>query len=168
MKTSLILIAAVIFISGCTSQTTASTNSNATAGIDVGNRAPDFAVAITNGSTMRLSELHKPLVLYFMATWCPYCNEEYKVMGKLYPQYPGVELLSMSIDPNDSRQMLQEYKIKGRPGLFAQSNQDVLSNYNVVTTTTKYVIDRDGIIIYRGIGPLAEENWKTIFDAVTQ
>ena len=185
----ILLIASVLFISGCTSQssqTTGYTADNLPSGIpatgeeqltppgnDVGNKAPDFTVTATDGRTIRLSELtaeKKPVALYFTATWCPFCAQEYETLKKVYPQYQDkVELLSVSLDLTENRDILERYRVsRGQPGTFAPGNQKILIDYDVVSTTTKYAISRDGVILYRGSGALSASNWKIIFEALAE
>lgn len=182
-----LLIASVLFISGCTSQTqTTSRYSPANLpqsvaptgeeqltppGNDVGNKAPDFTVTSTDGRIIKLSELtaeKKPLALYFTATWCPFCAQEYNTLKTVYPQYQDkIELLSVSLDLTENAQTLERYRVsRGQPGTFATGNREILVNYDVVSTTTKYAINKDGVILYKGSGALSGGNWKIIFDAL--
>ncbi|MBI4174220.1 MAG: redoxin domain-containing protein, partial [Candidatus Aenigmarchaeota archaeon] len=124
-----LLIASVLFVSGCTGQQT-STASTATGsgssasgeiiGNDVGNRAPDFTVTTTDGRTLKLGDFKgkKPVVLLFMATWCPFCSQEYEEMGQVYPQYADkVEFLSVDLDVTENALVLEQYRVsKKRPG----------------------------------------------------
>lgn len=180
-----LLLISVLFISGCTSQSIAAkyaagslpaniepTNEGQLTpeGSSVGNKAPDFNLTTTDGRTIRLSELtkeKKPVVLYFMATWCPYCKQEYDEIEKVFPKFGGAEFISVSIDLNENAEALEKYRTSyNRPGLFAPGNEAILKDYNVIYTTTKYVISKDGVILYKGSGVLTSDNWKIIFDSL--
>ena len=158
------LMVSILLISGCASQT----QSIPQTGNAVGDKAPDFALTATNGQNISLSDLRgKPVVLYFMATWCPFCKDEYD--KAINPVYPGdsVELISVSLDLNENSAALEKYRTQyNRPGLFAPGNEAILKDYNVIYTTTKYVIDKNGIILYKSSGELNSDNWKIIFDAL--
>ena len=178
-----ILIVSVILIAGCTSQTQSSggysslqnvpaTNEGQLAppGNAVGDKAPDFNLTTTDGRTLRLSELKgKPVVLYFMATWCPFCKEEYGEISKAYPQYGyKVDLVSVSLDLNENAAVLEKYRVdNNRPGMFAPGNQHVLENYNVLYTTTKYAIGKNGVIVYKRVGEMDAGSWKTMLEALS-
>ncbi len=50
----------------------AGTSSSTTVGHQVGDRAPDFTLTLSNGQTARLTSLReqgRPVVLYFFTTW---------------------------------------------------------------------------------------------------
>ena len=173
-----LLITSVIFISGCTAQQQSQQYSTvetgqAGVGISVGNRAPEFTVTTTDGRTIKLSELtdeKKPVMLYFMATWCPFCSREYEEIAKVYPQYAGrIELISVDLDLTENALVLEKYRVsKNRPGTFAIGSRQILIDYDVVATTTKYAISKDGTILYKGSGVQPAKNWKIIFDALSQ
>lgn len=173
-----LMIASVLFISGCTAQqqtgTTASSGSGeGLIGNDVGNKAPEFTVTTTDGRTLKLSELtaqNKPIMLYFMATWCPFCSKEYEEISQVYPQYADkLELISVDLDLTENALVLERYRVsKNRPGTFAIGNQQMLIDYDVVSTTTKYAISKDGVILYKSSGVQPAKNWKIIFDALAE
>jgi thiol-disulfide isomerase/thioredoxin/uncharacterized membrane protein YphA (DoxX/SURF4 family) len=52
----------------------------------VGQPAPQFSVATTNG-LFDLSKADKPVLLEVFATWCPHCQRETAVVDKLYKTY---------------------------------------------------------------------------------
>ena len=172
-----ILIVSIILISGCTSTATY-TADNIPEGVQptgehpvgnsAGDRAPDFTLTSTGGQNLSLSSLSgKPVVLYFMTTWCPYCKEEYKEIEKVFPANNNIQFISVSLDLNEDAAMLENYRtVNNRPGIFAPGNEQILRDYNVIYTTTKYVISGDGVILYKSSGVLSSDNWKIIFDSV--
>ena len=51
----------------------------------LGNKAPDFTVITTEAKAVRLGDFagqKKPVVVYFMATWCEWCKKDYEVFQK--------------------------------------------------------------------------------------
>jgi len=71
------------------------------------------------------------------------------------------------MDMKETSAMLENYRTtNSRPGMFAPGNEQILRDYNVIYTTTKYVISGDGTVLYKGSGVLSSENWKIIFDSV--
>jgi len=177
MKRLIPVLILVVLISGCTS-TAKYTADNLPGdvqptgehpvGNSIGDRAPDFALTATDGQNLSLSSLSgKPVVLYFMTTWCPYCKEEYKEIEKVFPANNNIQFISVGIDMKETSAMLENYRTtNNRPGMFAPGNEQILRDYNVIYTTTKYVISGDGTVLYKGSGVLSSENWKIIFDSV--
>src|SRR3989338_3117749 len=132
MKTILVtalLLTTIILISGCTSTAEtarysidslpdniepANEGQLTPEGNSVGNKAPDFNLTATDGRIVRLNDLtmqRKPVVLYFMTTWCPYCKEEYANIEEAFPSSDNVEFISVGMDLNENNDMLEKYRI---------------------------------------------------------
>ncbi len=142
-------------------------------GLSVGNTAPDFTVTTTDGQQVRIQsfpEQGKPVLVYFMATWCPFCARDYAALSQVYNEYEqDVPVLSISLDLKENAALLSEYK-KKYPALdtmlLAPGTIDVLTGYQVRSTTTKYAIGRDGTILYAGSGAIDTSQWRTLLDAL--
>jgi len=168
----------VVFIYGCTSNSSDGPNIQGQAvsgnvGINQGNLAPDFTIDTVDGKTLKLSELtnDKPTVLYFFATWCPNCARDLAAVKDIYPQYKDkVNFLAIDIDSTESDAKISSYKQKmDLPDIeFAGAKNSILSNYNVVYTTTKYFIGKDGTILNKGIGGVDQNTWHQIFQSMSQ
>ena len=144
-------------------------------GTGIGEIPPDFTVVSSDGKAIRLNNLleqKKPVIVYFMATWCPYCAEDYESLSKIYKDYErDINFVSISLDLNENVLELAEYK-KKYPMLqtmaLAEGHEPVLKDYKVTKTTTKYAIARNGTIIYKTIGAFNEEQWKILLDALAK
>lgn len=71
------------------------------AGKDAGVVLTDYA-----GQTVRFDSFvsvlnSKPLVVYFWATWCPYCTEEFSNLSKIKAQY-GDRMQVVAVDRGES------------------------------------------------------------------
>lgn len=173
----------ILFISACTSGTghQAALSSNpiqkqadveANAGIEKGQMPPDFAIATIDGKQLRLSRFkqeNKPILLYFWATWCPFCRKDFSVLKNVYPRYSDkVKILAIDIDTSEGDEMIKSYKNKmGLDGIdFAAGSASILSDYEVARTTTKYAVGKDGIILYKGSGAFNEQQWEVLLNAL--
>ena len=144
-------------------------------GTGIGENPPDFTVVSSDGKAIRLSSLleqKKPIIIYFMATWCPYCAEDYGVLSGIYKDYENeINFVSIDLDLNENVLDLAKYR-KKYPALegmiFAQGHEQVLQAYSVTKTTTKYAVARNGTTIYKTIGAFNEEEWKTLLDALVK
>ena len=178
------LIFFIFFIYGCTNSTNLELKTKSEiqelnqvfqvkAPLQVGDEPYDFTVVTTEAKAVRLRdfiEQKKPVIVYFMATWCPYCARDYAALSKIYRDYEDkVSIVSISLDLNEDLILLKEYK-KKYPALektiFAPGQTEILINYRITKTTTKYAIDRNGKIIYIGAGAFDEEQWKQLLDAL--
>ena len=178
------LLVAVVFASACTStgQTTVQLLKNVQqqsqgeqsspenmVGNEIGQAPPDFTVTATDGKTITLSEFSKdkPTVLYFMATWCPYCRQDYSTLMQVFPEYEDkINFLSISLDLTENHEILRNYKnSKYVPGELAPGARDILIAYGVQSTTTKYLI-KDNEIIFKNAGAMNADQWRRLLDAL--
>ena len=171
------MLLATVVVAGCVSQTTGQTTASKELqrklfGPEPGDVAPDFTVQSVDGETIKLSEINreKPVVIMFTATWCPSCFETLTEMKKVYPEFKDrVVFINIDLDLEETADLIRDYKNRnGFQGEFAVGNREVLLDYAVAATTTKYAIDKDGIIIYKDTGAiLPAESWKLIFEELT-
>ena len=142
-------------------------------GINPGNLAPDFTIKTIDGKTVSLSSLtaDKPTVLYFFATWCPNCARDLAAVKDIYPQYADkVNFLAIDVDQRESEAQIASYKQRmNLPNIeFAAAQRSILANYNVIYTTTKYFIGKDGTILNKGVGGVDQNTWHQIFQSMSQ
>ncbi|MBI2558540.1 TlpA family protein disulfide reductase [Candidatus Woesearchaeota archaeon] len=145
------------------------TNQVQVIGTRVGQAPSDFVVITTEGKPVRLYDIierKRPVIVYFMATWCPWCAKDYAALSKMYREYEdNITFISISLDLSEDFLKLKEYK-KEYPELqktiFAQGQEKILIDYGITKTTTKYAIGSNGTIIYRTIGAFDEEQWKVL------
>ena len=142
-------------------------------GIRQGNLAPDFTVTTITGETVNIrsfAEQGKPAIVYFMATWCPYCAKDFSALEPIYAEFQNeVPIVVMSLDLKENAEKLTNYfkKYPGLDGLKVSPGQrSILIDYAVRYTTTKYAIGRDGTIIYAGSGQFSEDQWRTLFEGL--
>ena len=143
--------------------------------LQIGDIPHDFTIVTTEGKAVRLSDFienKKPVIVYFMATWCPYCARDYAALSKVYKDYEDkVSILSISLDLNEDLNILREYKKKYpelQNTMFASGQTEILVNYRITKTTTKYAIDRNGKIMYIGGGAFNEQPWKVLLNELAK
>lgn len=127
-------------------------------GLAVGDTAPDFALKTLHNEQIRLSDLRgKPVIVNFWATWCPPCQREMPDLEKFYTDYQShVEFLSVHLTSQDSREkvapFMEQYGITFPVVLDAKGK--ILKLYNIQTIPTTYILDKNGIIRKKVLGPL--------------
>ena len=126
--------------------------------VGVGSRAPEFqAVHLSTGRPASLADYRgKVLLLNIWATWCPPCRVEMPSLERLQRKLAGTDfrLVSVSIDKDDStlvRKFAQELGLSfeilhDRPGAIQEA-------YQTTGVPESFVIDRDGRIVKKVIGP---------------
>ncbi|MDW7772494.1 MAG: TlpA disulfide reductase family protein [Desulfobulbaceae bacterium] len=122
----------------------------------VGNPAPDFTLVDRTGKEWTLSELKGRVVfINFWATWCPPCREEMPSMQSLYSQLPGDKFIMLAILNRDAPSLADLFVKKlgiTMPVLDDQSNA-VGSQYGLTGLPETYIIDKQGIVREKFIGP---------------
>lgn len=124
-----------------------------TRGTAVGNVAPDFQLARTDGSIVKSDDLRgQPAVLVFWTAWCPSCKEEAPHVNELAAEYEprGVRVLGINIQDSPARLAggVREFDIKYR--VASDADAAVARRYKVVGTPTIVFLDEQGIVRYFG------------------
>ena len=119
--------------------------------------APDFAVPDLAGQAVRLSGLRGQVVLVNLwTTWCPPCREEMPSMEKLYQRLEGRGFTLLAVSQDESGKEAVEPFVRELgltfPVLIDPEHQ-VGDRYNVWGYPESFLIDREGHIVERIIGP---------------
>ena len=122
----------------------------------IGTAAPDFTVQDAD-RTVTLRDLHgKVVVLNFWATWCAPCVEEMPSLVQLQQRFKdkGLSVVGVSIDVDGDayRKFLKDYKIDFVT--VRDPDQKTSSLYGSFKWPETYIIDRDGIVRRKFIGPV--------------
>jgi thiol-disulfide isomerase/thioredoxin len=125
----------------------------------IGSSAPDFSITDSE-RTVRLSQFRgKPVVLNFWATWCPPCVEEMPSLVALQKELgDSVVILAVSADQDESA--YKNFTRQRTPGLLTVRDGKGYANalYGTFAFPETYIIDRQGVIRRKFIGPV---NWTS-------
>lgn len=115
-----------------------------------GAAAPDFSLKDLTGRNFTLSaQRGKPVLLIFIATWCPTCRSEmshYKSIHEKYSQQ-GLEVVNIDIQESKGRvsQFAEKHKVPYKMLLDEKGN--VAESYGIVGIPAMVLIDKDGKIL---------------------
>lgn len=127
-----------------------------------GKPAPPFALPDLDGKTVRLEDFRgKVLLLFFWATWCPFCREELPGLLKVARplESDGLAVLLVDIREGEElvRRTVQERGYHARVAL--DRTGDVAGkSYGVWGTPTVVLVDRQGRMIGYAFG---SRNWDS-------
>lgn len=175
-----LILLCLIFISACTSSNktnqigsgNAVQQTQASVGIQKSQTPPDFTIKTIDGRQYTLSDFReqkKPILLYFWASWCPFCSKDFDIVKNIYPKYSDkVTFLAIDLDTGEDTELIRNYKNKkGLEGIdFAEADVNVLSDYAIKYTTTKYAIGKNGAILYKGSGIFTEQQWEILLNGL--
>ncbi|MEE4262019.1 MAG: TlpA disulfide reductase family protein [Desulfobacteraceae bacterium] len=119
--------------------------------------APDFTLPGLDGQMVRLADYRgKVVLLNIWATWCPPCVEEMPSMEKLYQTFKaeGFEILAVSMDESGA-QAVRPFMKKLRLSFPALTDTQgaLKSLYQTTGVPESFIIDKDGVIVEKIIGP---------------
>lgn len=141
-------------------------------GLQEGNKAPDFQLKTLDDADVKLSDLRgKKVILNFWATWCPPCKAEIPHMQNFYvsSDKSKVEILAINLTTSEKNPKNVKGFVKDRnvtfPVLLDQDG-DVGVQYQAITIPTSYLIDSQGIVRKKIVGPMDKDMMNQLIENV--
>jgi peroxiredoxin len=141
-------------------------------GLKPGDQAPEFSLALDDGSTYQLTDLAgKPIRLSdlrgkavwinFFATWCPPCQSETPVMRQISETYRdrGLEVIAVSVQETsaaDVQSYADRYQLTYTIGFDGSGR--IFHQYRVYALPTQFFVDPNGVISAVAQGPMTVES----------
>ncbi len=129
--------------------------------ITTGDRAPGFTLPALNGSSVSLSDFRgKVVMVHFWATWCPPCVEELPTLAKLNQSLAGkdFEMLAVSVDEGGADAVTSFLRRNNLDvPVLLDTAHAISSQYGTYKFPETYILDREGIVRYKIIGP---RDWR--------
>lgn len=117
--------------------------------------AVDFELQDLNGTTIRLSKYkgEKAVLVYFWATWCPYCIAAKPELAKLRQRLgPNeMEILGINVGGGDTLEKVKRYQ-EGHPvawPVLFDSSGTVTRAYQVQGIPLFVLVSKEGDVIFR-------------------
>ncbi len=134
-------------------------------------KRPSFTLKALDGKKYSTSDVSKPMVINFWASWCGPCKIEAPELVKLYERYGNkVQIYAVNITSGDSidgaRNFAETYGFKF-PVLL--DVDDAVSNkYHIQAIPTTFFINKDGIIVDQIMGFAGEEIFEGKFQRLVE
>lgn len=141
-------------------------------GIEKGSKAPDFKLTTLDNKEVKLSDYKgKKVILNFWATWCPPCKAEIPDLIKFYADFKDKDVVILGVDLTQSEKsqnavadFVKSYGINYPVALDVDGA--VSKNYQVSGIPTSYIIDTQGIIRDKVVGPMDFEGMKRMLSSI--
>lgn len=125
--------------------------------VAVGQKAPTFEMASTDGSMVKLSDFRgKYVLLDFWASWCGPCRQESPNLVKAYNKYKdkGFTILSVSLDDNKVswlKAIKDDNLTWTHVSELKQWNSAVARQYQVDAIPASFLLDKQGVILKKNL-----------------
>lgn len=169
MKGVILLLASVLFVSGCVSNTTQIASeplADLNIGLNVGQLAPDFILqGPENGVITKSTFQGKPLFIFFTTTWCVPCQIGAQNLARYDDETGGnaFNVLIVFVDEGETDSQFLAWKENfGRNDWHVAKGIEMAQTYKVQYLDTKYVFDKNGIIKWVDVRPLEYSTTKSI------
>jgi thiol-disulfide isomerase/thioredoxin len=156
MKRAILLLLLPLALAACDTRALAG-------GGAVGTTAPDYGAVTLDGDSVSLAALRGRLVLLnIWATWCPPCREEIPALQRLHERHAaaGLEVVGVSIDSRGEgeniRTFLEGYGVTYP--IWHDPVDRVTTSFRAQGVPTTVLIDREGTVIWRHVGPVTDDD----------
>lgn len=154
------------------SETVGDVNQKPVEGLEQGDVPPDFELTTFNGDTFKLSEMQgKKVILNFWASWCGPCKAEMPHMQNYYENFAeddNVEILAVNMSTQERRGMDGVEEFIDSYGLTFPIPLDMegeaIDDYKVMTIPTTYMLNTDGTLGQKIIGPMDEKTIQALVE----
>lgn len=121
--------------------------------LEVGDRAPDFALPTIDGPTVELSELEvQPVLVNFWATWCGPCVMEMPYLQAAFEE-KGTEAKFIAINLGEDVGRVRQFaQGRGLSFTIALDTKKTGEAYNIRYIPSTFLIDQQGVIRHIKIG----------------
>jgi thiol-disulfide isomerase/thioredoxin len=126
-------------------------------GLSLGARTPSAGVQSLDGKPLELSTVvgKGPALIEFWAAWCPNCKELEPALAAAKKKYGGqVQFVTVAVNINESIERVRKHvAAHDTPGTVVyDADGNAASAYDAPATSYVVVIDRNGRVVYTGVG----------------
>jgi len=162
---SLLLVGLLMWLALRPSTPTTSTAAPPNNGVEVGLPAPAFNLESLDGEQVALSDhLGEVVVVNFWATWCPPCRAEMPGIEQVYQAHKDEGMVVLAINGQEEAVLVKNFIDENGftfPVLL-DSNAEALRAYNARSFPMTIVVDRDGVVQYKQVGPITPAQLESL------
>jgi cytochrome c biogenesis protein CcdA/peroxiredoxin len=143
-----------------TTSANANPNADLTVGTNVGDIAPNFNTFTAAGQSASLQDYRgQTVLLNFWATWCGPCRIEMPEFQDAYDAHRDDGFTILAVNNQETAQQVQDFadELSLTFPLLMDLQGDIQFQYGVVNYPSTYLINPDGVITNRHLGPLTAD-----------
>lgn len=130
-------------------------------GLNVGNKAPNFALEDVSGDVAKLSDFKgKILFVNFWASWCPFCVDEMPDIQNAAKKFNNVQVLFINRGEKPetgSVYLKNRLPVKIDYPILWDPDEKVSKTYILYGMPVSYILDENGVIKFRKFGSMTFE-----------
>jgi len=126
-------------------------------GLRIGSTAPNASVQALDGSPVSLDQYvgKGPVLIQFWAAWCATCRQLMPSFERARQMYGSrVTFVAIAVSANESLERVRRYSAahKFTHRVLYDARGEAVDRFNVPATSYVVVLDRQGKIVYTGVG----------------
>lgn len=130
----------------------------------VGKPAPQFTLPVLDDPSRSVSDADlkgKVSLVNVWASWCVSCRAEHAQLMRLSRELKEVQILGLNWK-DEAADALRMLKLSGDPYRFSAFDPDnkVGIHWGVYGAPETFIVDSEGIICYKKIGPVGPGDWE--------
>lgn len=130
---------------------------------EVGAAAPLYSATTLAGEAISLGDLEGDVVLLNVwATWCLPCQEEIPALQRLHETYSGqgLRIVGVSVDARGEERNVKDFvdSFGVTYDIWLDPAEQVISTFRVIGVPNTYLIDREGRVVWKHIGPVLDDD----------
>lgn len=142
-----------------------------TAPLVAGEAVPHFSGRGLTGGRVGWSDVAgEPAVLVVWAPWCPHCQVELPVLGRVASEFPSVRVLTVvtAIGEKPGPDPLEFMEENGLtfPTVVDDGNRTILEGLGVTGFPTAFYVGSDGVVLHVTSGETNEQELRALFGAL--
>ncbi len=136
---------------------------------EIGRTAPDLRLEAASGAPVDLAALRgQVVVLNFWASWCGPCLAELPALQATYDAYRDRGATIVAVNLREEPAVVRAFVVEQRLSMPIALDPDglVADRYLVKNLPVSFLIDRDGVIRERHLGPLRSSDLAQWLDGI--
>lgn len=162
---SVLLLCLLLILPACSDDDDPTPTNNAEEGFEVGQQALEFSLADQNGEMKSLSDYRGKIVLLeFWSILCDGCKRQMPEVERLWNDHRDKDFVIIGLSDDVDEQGWKDFVTATGESGFARDwiqlhdsflQPNIFSKYSVSKTPTRFLLDKDGIILFDDLDEVA-------------